>query len=165
MWLESEVGVGSTFGFSLAGPSRSRRAPPTRWRSATPVEVVVIEDDRPSLDLFSAYLSGATIKVIDGARRPDRARSRAQGAVRDAVLLDIRLPGIDGWAVLQALKQDPETRDIPVIVVSIVEERARGAALGAAQYLVKPVGREQLLEALRAVGARCQPWTCPTGQR
>ena len=48
----------------------------------------------------------------------------------DAVLLDIRLPGIDGWAVLEALKQEPDTRDIPVIVVSIVEERARGAALG-----------------------------------
>ncbi len=79
------------------------------------------------------------------------------------MLLDIRLPGIDGWAVLQALKQDPETRDIPVIVVSIVDERARGAALGAAQYLVKPVGREQLLEALRAVGALVPAVDMPDG--
>jgi CheY-like chemotaxis protein len=55
--------------------------------------------------------------------------------------------------VLAALKADPETTDIPVIVVSIVEERARGEALGAAQYLVKPVGRESLLAALGAVGA------------
>ena len=70
-----------------------------------------------------------------------------------AVLLDIRLPGIDGWAVLKALKADPETRDIPVIVVSIVDERARGVALGAAAYLVKPVSREELLTALAAVGA------------
>ena len=75
----------------------------------------------------------------------------------DAVLLDIRLPGIDGWAVLQALKAEPETRDIPVIVVSIVDERARGAALGAAAYLVKPVGRDDLLTALGAVGALVRP--------
>jgi CheY-like chemotaxis protein len=70
----------------------------------------------------------------------------------DVVLLDIRLPGIDGWSVLQALKSDKETRDIPVIVVSIVDEQARGAALGAAAYLVKPVGRDDLLAALQTVG-------------
>ena len=76
----------------------------------------------------------------------------------DAVLLDIRLPGIDGWAVLEALKADPETRDIPVIVVSIVDERARGVALGAAAYLVKPVSRD---DAARRAGrgrrAGCRP--------
>jgi CheY-like chemotaxis protein len=72
------------------------------------------------------------------------------------VLLDIRLPGIDGWAVLKALQAEPETRDIPVIVVSIVDERARGAAMGAAGYLVKPIGREELLSALAAVGAPVQ---------
>ena len=65
-----------------------------------------------------------------------------------AVLLDIRLPGMDGWEVLTTLKQDPDTRDIPVIVVSIVDEQQRGAALGAAAYLVKPVGRGALLDAL-----------------
>ena len=65
-----------------------------------------------------------------------------------AVLLDIRLPGMDGWEVLTALKQDPDTRDIPVIVVSIVEEQQRALALGAAAYLVEPVGRGALLDAL-----------------
>ena len=123
---------------------------------------MVIEDDRPSLDLFSAYLSGATIKVIE-ARDGQTGLEAVRRVHPDAVLLDIRLPGIDGWAVLQALKQDPETRDIPVIVVSIVDERARGAALGAAQYLVKPVGREQLLEALRAVGALVPAVDMPDG--
>ena len=60
--------------------------------------------------------------------------------------------------MLEALKADPATRDIPVIVVSIVDERARGVALGAAAYLVKPVSREDLLAALGAVGAA---WTGP----
>jgi CheY-like chemotaxis protein len=67
------------------------------------------------------------------------------------VLLDIRLPGIDGWSVLEAIKAGPETRDIPVVVVSIVDERARGAALGAAAYLVKPIRRDDLLAALATV--------------
>ncbi len=69
----------------------------------------------------------------------------------DVVLLDIRLPGIDGWAVLEALKADPATRDIPVVVVSIVDERARGVALGAAAYLVKPISRDELRAALTTV--------------
>ncbi len=158
MWLESEVGRGSTFGFALPARQAERaeraraddgEAPPTGG------EVVVIEDDRPSLDLFSAYLSGAALKVT-----PARDGQSGLAAVRrtrpDAVLLDIRLPGIDGWAVLKALQAEPETRDIPVIVVSIVDERARGAAMGAAGYLVKPIGRDELLSALAAVGAPVQ---------
>jgi DNA-binding response OmpR family regulator len=62
------------------------------------------------------------------------------------------LPGIDGWAVLQQLKSEADTKDIPVIVVSIVDERSRGTAMGAAAYLVKPVSRDDLLAALAAVG-------------
>jgi CheY-like chemotaxis protein len=151
MWLQSEVGVGSTFGFSL--PSRqSARPGDTTGEGVVAGDVVVIEDDRPSLDLFSAYLSGAELRVT--AARDGASGLEAVRRVRpDAVLLDIRLPGVDGWSVLQTLKDDPDTRDIPVIVVSIVDERARGVALGAAEYLVKPVGRESLLEALAAVGA------------
>ena len=114
--------------------------------------MVVIEDDRASLDLLTAYLSGAEVRVT-------AARDAASGlaAVRQerpaAVLLDIRLPDMDGWAVLEALKGDPATRSIPVVVVSMVDEPARGADLGAAAYLVKPVSRHDLLDALVAVGA------------
>jgi len=153
MWLESEVGVGSTFGFSL--PARDRQvAGRSHDDQVTPVvgAVVVIEDDRPSLDLLTAYLSGAALEVTTA--RDGQSGLEAVRRVRpDAVLLDIRLPGIDGWSVLQALKTDPETRDIPVIIVSIVDERARGVALGAAGYLVKPVSRDDLLAALRGAGA------------
>ncbi len=147
MWLDSEVGVGSTFGFSL----RSRARDPSRDPALAVGDVVVIEDDRPSLDLITAYLSGATLRVTvagDGQAGLDAVR-RVRPA---AVLLDIRLPGIDGWAVLQALKSEAATRDIPVIIVSIVDEQARGAALGAAAYLVKPVSRDALLRALESVG-------------
>lgn len=148
MWLESEVGVGSTFGFSV--PSGDPAHDDVEHRTYVG-HVVVIEDDRPSLDLFTAYASGASLRVT-----PARDGQAGLAAVRetrpDAVLLDIRLPGVDGWAVLQALKADPETRSIPVVIVSIVDERSRGVALGAADYLVKPVSREALLGALARIG-------------
>jgi signal transduction histidine kinase/ActR/RegA family two-component response regulator len=150
MWLESEVGRGSTFGFSI--PARERATLP-RDGEPSPVggEVVVIEDDRPSLDLFRAYLSSASLHVTT-ARDGQSGLAAVRKAQPDAVLLDIRLPGIDGWAVLRELKAAPETRDIPVIVVSIVDERTRGVAMGAAAYLVKPVGRDELMAALASVG-------------
>jgi signal transduction histidine kinase/CheY-like chemotaxis protein len=150
MWLDTEVGRGSTFGFSL--PARDIAAPTTENGPArSGAGVVVIEDDRPSLDLFSAYLSGAALQVTTARDGPSGLEA-VRRARPDAVLLDIRLPGIDGWAVLRELKSDPATRDIPVIVVSIVDERSRGVALGAAAYLVKPVGREELMTALAGVG-------------
>jgi CheY-like chemotaxis protein len=144
------VARGSTFGFSL--PARDIAAPTTENGPArSGAGVVVIEDDRPSLDLFSAYLSGAALQVTTARDGPSGLEA-VRRARPDAVLLDIRLPGIDGWAVLRELKSDPATRDIPVIVVSIVDERSRGVALGAAAYLVKPVGREELMTALAGVG-------------
>jgi signal transduction histidine kinase/CheY-like chemotaxis protein len=152
MWLESEVGVGSTFGLSLpvhdAGSGGGSRSVDTQQ----PVgEIVVIEDDRPSLDLLTAYLAGEALQVT--AVRDGQSGLEAVRRVHPAaVLLDIRLPGIDGWSVLHALKADPETRGIPVVVVSIVDERARGVAMGAAAYLVKPVSRDDLLDALSTVG-------------
>ena len=150
MWLDSEVGVGSTFGFTL--PARVSETAATTDAGEPLGNVVVIEDDRPSLALLSAYLTGAALTVTE-ARDGQSGLDAVRRARPVAVLLDIRLPGIDGWTVLQALKSDPETRDVPVIVVSIVDERARGAARGAAGYLVKPVSRGALLNALTAVGA------------
>ena len=151
MWLESEVGVGSTFSFSL--PGRDREGSERRDESGQAHlvgEVVVIEDDRPSLELLTVYLSGIAAGVTVARDGPSglEAVRRVHPAV---VLLDIRLPGIDGWAVLEALKADPDTRDIPVVVASIVDERARGAALGAAAYLVKPISRDDLRAALTTV--------------
>ena len=83
--------------------------------------VVVIEDDRASLDLITAYLSAAGVRVTaahDGESGLTAVR-REQPA---AVLLDIRLPDVDGWSVLRRLKADPATCDVPVVVVSIVDE-------------------------------------------
>ena len=104
------------------------------------------------MESLTAYLSDAALRVTT-ARDGQSGLEAVRRVHPDVVLLDIRLPGIDGWSVLQALKSARETRDIPVVVVSIVDERSRGVALGAAAYLVKPVGRDDLLGALQSVGA------------
>lgn len=150
MWLESAVGVGSTFGFSVraAGDEVTQGGD-----SGGPAfgDVVIIEDDRPSIDLLTAYLSGAALQVTAAHDGP--AGLEAVRRIRPAVvILDLRLPGIDGWAVLQALRADPATHDIPVVIASIVDDRVRGAALGAAAYLVKPISRESLFAVLSDLG-------------
>jgi signal transduction histidine kinase/DNA-binding response OmpR family regulator len=152
MWLESEVGRGSTFGFAVplgalesAQAPRSDESPP----HGGPL-VVIIEDDRRSLDLLRLYLEGAGVEVVgvrDGATGLEVVRQQRPSAV----VLDIRLPGMDGWDVLATLKADPATAPIPVVVVSMVDERGRGFALGAAEYLVKPVSRDDVLSALTRV--------------
>jgi CheY-like chemotaxis protein len=70
-----------------------------------------------------------------------------------AVVLDIKLPRLDGWQVLAELKADPETAAIPVVIASVVDDRPRGLALGADGYLLKPIRRDELVDALRNVGA------------
>jgi CheY-like chemotaxis protein len=159
MWLESEVGRGSTFGFTIPAGERDRTASSAGGEAAPTGKVVVVEDDRPSLALFDAYLTGAALEVIT-SRDGQSGLAAVRNTRPDAVLLDIRLPGIDGWAVLRALKADEATSGIPVIVVSIVDERSRGVELGAAAYLVKPVRREELLSALAGVGV---PVATPAG--
>src|SRR5690606_39709633 len=64
------------------------------------------------------------------------------------IVRDVRMPSVDGWAVLSQLKSDPELADIPVIMVSVTENQAMGVALGASDFLVKPVDREHLVRAL-----------------
>jgi signal transduction histidine kinase/ActR/RegA family two-component response regulator len=161
MWLESEVGQGSTFGFSVPVRHDAGEQPGVGERSGS-TSIVVIEDNRPSSDLLTAYLSGASLHVAT-ARDGESGLEAVRRERPAAVLLDIRLPGIDGWTVLRALKSDPGTADIPVIVISIVDERSRGTALGAAGYLVKPVSRDELLAALAAVGVPVTA-SAPTGE-
>jgi signal transduction histidine kinase/ActR/RegA family two-component response regulator len=147
--LQTEVGVGSTFGFTI--PLRSSDGPPEQHgRDDSDPIVVVIDDDRASLDLMSAYLDGQGVRVVrarDGKEGLETIRRRQPVAA----LLDIRLPDIDGWQILRELRTDPRSATLPVIVVSIVDERSRGLAAGATEYLIKPVGRDVLLDALRRV--------------
>jgi CheY-like chemotaxis protein len=156
MWLASSVGVGSTFGFSVP-----IGAPMASGSRTVPVAgdgplVVVIEDDRRSLELATLFLEGAGLRVV-GVREGLEGLETVRRLRPAVVVLDIRIPGLDGWDVLSSLKHDPQTASIPVIVVSIVDERGRGFALGAAEYLLKPVSREDVLSALKRTGALGRP--------
>jgi CheY-like chemotaxis protein len=149
LWLDTTVGVGSTFGFSLP-LARDASEAPARDGDARPV-LLLVDDDRASLDLVTAYLDGSGVDIVrarDGADALDQARR----LVPAAVVLDIRLPKLDGWEVLRELKSDPDTAAVPVVVVSIVDEPSRGLAMGAAGYLTKPVRRDSLLATLRGAG-------------
>jgi signal transduction histidine kinase/CheY-like chemotaxis protein len=163
IWLESEVGRGSTFGFALpagsdepvltsvpqAGIDAGLVTEPATGPGPT---IVVVEDDRRSFDLLRAYLEAEGVRVV-GARDGEEGLDTVRRLSPAGVILDILLPGIDGWEVLAQLKSDPRTAPIPVIVVSMLDERGRGCALGAAEYLVKPVDKEQLLAAVSRAAA------------
>jgi signal transduction histidine kinase/DNA-binding response OmpR family regulator len=151
MWLESRVGVGSTFGFSVPITPAAGTDEAAEPAAGDGPLVVVIEDDRRSLELATLFLEGAGLHVV-GVREGREGLETVRRLRPAVVVLDIRIPGLDGWDVLASLKHDPDTAPIPVIVMSIVDERGRGFALGAAEYLVKPVGREELLSALRRTG-------------
>ena len=150
MWLDSDVGRGSIFGFSvpLIRPDEPESGAAELGEQP---RVVIIEDDRASLDLFSAYLEGTGIDLVK-ARDGSDGLALVREHLPAAVVLDIRLPGLDGWELLNSLKADTATAGIPVIVVTIVDERSRGLAMGASEYLMKPVARDQLLGALSRVG-------------
>jgi signal transduction histidine kinase len=147
MWLDSTPGKGSTFGFSM--PRILRRGAPAPEDLPA---ILLVDDDRASLDLNSAYLDGSSTRVLrasDGVEALEMARKEAPAAV----VLEIGLPRRDGWQVLTELKEDPTTAGIPVVIATDVDDRAHGLALGADAYLRKPIGREELLAALKQVGA------------
>jgi len=163
IWVEGEAGNGSTFGFAVPTGSAEPAltpVPPLGLDPGLPTElapgpgptVVVVEDDRRSFDLLRVYLEAAGARVVS-ARDGEEGLDTVRRLNPAGVILDILLPGVDGWEVLAQLKADPGTAAIPVVVVSMLDERGRGFALGAAEYLVKPVGKDQLLAALYRVAA------------
>lgn len=150
--LESEVGRGSRFTITLPlGRSAPEWAPatPASAEPAAPSErlVLAIEDDASAAELLRVYLEEAgfaTAIAPDGRTGIEWATSLRPAAI----ILDILLPDLDGWDVLQRLKKAEATRDIPVIVVSVVDDAPLGFALGAVDYFVKPVARQALLGSL-----------------
>jgi signal transduction histidine kinase/DNA-binding response OmpR family regulator len=145
--VASELGVGSTFTvrLPLRRPTEVTEEPPVL--PAGQASVLVIEDDPAAQELLRVHLEGAGYAVVTTASGR-QALTWLLKMRPDAVILDIMLPDLDGWDVLQRLKADPTTRSVPVMVVSIVDDRELGLALGAIDYLVKPVSRELLLEAI-----------------
>jgi signal transduction histidine kinase/DNA-binding response OmpR family regulator len=151
VWVESEPGKGSTFTFTM--PVRSRAAVISRPMEIVPPRaerVLVVEDDPNAYELIASALGSAGYLPVR-ARHGDEALRIARDIQPVAVTLDLVLPGMDGWDLLKKLKADPGTRDLPVVIISVVDSRDLGLALGADDYFIKPVDRDRLLERLRQI--------------
>lgn len=155
--IESELGKGSRFTiylpFEARSPDRVPRAPDRKIEAAI-VEVsrplvLVVEDDPASAELITRQIERAGFRT-ENVRNGVEALAMAKEHKPVAITLDIMLPGVDGWEVLRRLKRDDMTRDIPVIVVSVVDNPELGTALGALDYFVKPVEAKELVNRLNS---------------
>jgi CheY-like chemotaxis protein len=133
----------------VPGPAR-----PAAGHSDAPADapfaplVLVADDDKATRELISRGLQREGFRVLT-ASSGEEALRLAREKRPDAISLDVLMPGMDGWTVLRALKGDPLTSSIPVVMVSMLDDRDIGYALGAADYLTKPFDREKLVLALR----------------
>jgi GAF domain-containing protein/CheY-like chemotaxis protein len=151
--VESQAGRGSTFTIRLPAQVAERVEEPVR--PETPAErapagagtVLVIDDEPAVRDLMQRFLGREGFRVVTAATGEEGLR-RARELRPDTITLDVMMPGLDGWAVLSALKAEPALADIPVIMLTIVDDRNLGYALGAAEYLTKPIDRERLVTVL-----------------
>ena len=115
--------------------------------------VLVIDDELAAVELFQSYVIGLDYQVI-GETNPEEAITRALEIHPDVIIIDVMMPGMDGWELLQRLRHTPPLRDVPVIVCSVLSEGDLAAALGAAAFLKKPILRSQLVAALGEVISR-----------
>jgi signal transduction histidine kinase/CheY-like chemotaxis protein len=155
--LVSETGKGSRFSFTMPIGSKisSKIIPvgePANPPSATEANrekplILVVDDEVPSRELLASYLDSEYRIVM--AESGAEAVKKAQQLRPDAITLDVMMPGGTGFETLVALTRTPETANIPIIIVSIVDQKQVGFALGAADYLIKPIRKPVLLETIR----------------
>ncbi|MDF1512303.1 MAG: GAF domain-containing protein [Anaerolineae bacterium] len=156
--LESELGEGSTFTFSVPlaqGGSADDlgEMPPELYTSSSPT-ILIVEDDIEVLHMLQVSLEAEGFKILTATSGVEGLRI-AREKLPDLISLDIRLPDLDGYEVLQLLKRGADTADIPVFIVSVVSDRQRGLGLGAMDYLIKPIDEGRLLEIVhRALSSR-----------
>jgi signal transduction histidine kinase/CheY-like chemotaxis protein len=124
------------------------RAPQHTSPRDTIATALIIDDDPIVFDLASRFLNPEGFRTLHAASGP-QAINLALAERPDVITLDVMMPGTDGWTVLGQLKSDPRTAHIPVIMMTIVAERQRGLALGAADYITKPIDRANLIHVLR----------------
>jgi signal transduction histidine kinase/CheY-like chemotaxis protein len=145
--VASEAGAGTTFTVRLPAEVRTaqeRTARPAAAASDGSAGTVLVIDDDPEVrQLLARMLGKDGFRVLE-ARDGEEGVASARRERPDVITLDVLMPGLDGWGVLAALKNDPAIADIPVVILSIMDERTLGYSLGAAEYLTKPIERAQL---------------------
>lgn len=168
IWVESEPGKGSRFSFVLpAQHIGDTKAPAPAIETITTDDargndwdfpesvtvdpqknlILVIEDDRESVYIMKKTLDSPSSQVV-AARDGIAGLQMAERLKPALITLDIMLPKKDGWEVLQALKKNETTKDIPVVIISMVDNRKLGFSLGASDYMVKPIQKDMLVKRL-----------------
>jgi signal transduction histidine kinase/DNA-binding response OmpR family regulator len=150
--VESELGKGSTFTVALplqrAGSDEKQQLPAPidshDRRGAHGTTVLIIDDDPNARELLHRLLEKEGFQTYTARDGEDGLRL-ARKVAPAVITLDVFMPSMDGWAVLTALKSDPVLANIPVVVVSIVDNKEMGFSLGAADYVTKPVDRDRLI--------------------
>ena len=164
--VASRVGEGSTFTIVIPDEAAGPRSEATIELSAESttdtqgesgsITVLIVDDDAASRDLLTTSLRREGYRTVQ-ARGGDEALELALKLRPDAITLDVLMPKTDGWAVLGALKANPELCDIPVIMVTVAPDRGIGLSLGAAEVMTKPVDRAELTSLLRHLLSRDGP--------
>src|SRR5258705_5724469 len=157
--VESEPGEGSTFTMSLPdratdGAAAAATAVPRLPERTTngAATILVVDDDTATIDLLSMTLGKEGYRVVH-ARTGKEALEKARTHHPSAITLDVLMPHMDGWSVLVALKAEPDLRDIPIIIVTVLKDRGMAFSLGATDFMTKPVDRATLTAMLRRYSA------------
>ncbi|MFP5464736.1 MAG: response regulator [Gammaproteobacteria bacterium] len=156
--VRSSAGVGSTFTIDLpvhVSETAAEDNAPTTQSTITAQQggdlVLVIDDDPGMLELMGRLLTREGYRVVTAATG-EEGLDIVKHQRPQAVILDVLMPRTDGWSVLSSLKADDQTRAIPVIVLTMLDDSEMAFALGAADFMTKPVDRQQLAASLRRCG-------------
>ncbi|HEX7664004.1 MAG TPA: ATP-binding protein, partial [Polyangiaceae bacterium] len=156
--VESELGQGSVFTLSIPAKHVEVElvddiAARSREVDTTKTQVLVVEDNRQTLFLYERYLRNAGFQVVP-ARTIAEARAAVARVVPAAIVLDVMLEGEATWLFLRELKDDTKTRDVPVMVVTVVDRSKQARALGADEFWLKPIDGDQLVRKLERLAKR-----------
>jgi PAS domain S-box-containing protein len=156
IWVESEPGKGSRFTFTMPSSAQQSRPSgpevvtdhPLRYEDGEAPLILIVDDEPSSCELISSFLAPEGYRLMTASSAAEGLRL-AKRHKPDLITLDILMPDGNGFGTLFELRADPNTANIPIVVVSIVDQRKMGISFGAKEYLVKPIEKSALLQAVR----------------